>query len=243
MISSTMDPQLAAKQADTKDLIRVKQEMNGLRDRLSEGESTEKKLRKACQNFEAVFIGKLWQQMRKSVQKEGYLHSKQEESYISMFDRDFSEKMAQAGGIGLADMIYSQLSEKLKETSKTTLAGGVAIKPLNDPQPIGIGPRGAGIPLNTEKGMTLEDWGGSESINSSGEVNVSTASTQAAAPSTSSSRPLTDVEVQARLDELTRRLDAQRIRDGLMRNGSGEGSKGYSDKTADNIGRKLAEIG
>lgn len=107
MISSNIDPRLAAQQADTKDLIRFKQEMDGLKKRLSEGVDTkEQQLKKACQNFEAVFIGKLWQQMKQSVPKEGYLHSKQEDSYMGMFDKEFSEKMAQAGGIGLADVIF-----------------------------------------------------------------------------------------------------------------------------------------
>ena len=72
----------------------------------------EKQLKTACQNFEAVFISKLWQQMKSTVPKEGYLHSKQEDTYMSMFDKEFSEKMAQAGGIGLSDMIYAQLSER-----------------------------------------------------------------------------------------------------------------------------------
>lgn len=131
MISSGIDPQLIAKQVDTKDLVRFKQEMDGLKDRLSGGkEDNSKQLRQACEKFEAVFISKLWKEMKSTVGKEGYLHSKQEDQYMSMFDREFAEKMAQSGGIGLADMIYDQLSEKLKQTSKEALAGGVRIKPI-----------------------------------------------------------------------------------------------------------------
>jgi len=257
MISSNIDPRLAAQQADTKDLIRFKQEMDGLKKRLSEGVDTkEQQLKKACQNFEAVFIGKLWQQMKQSVPKEGYLHSKQEDSYMGMFDKEFSEKMAQAGGIGLADMIFSQLSEKLKETSKTTLAGGVDIKPLV-PEPIVLGKRGGGITLQNEpKGMTLEDWGGSEDVSSAGgnRIDPQMTSDEIAAGllGKSSSPVLSDMEVQAKLDDLARRLEADRIRDGLLGNGSrvrksGNTGDGYEMQSRDEqdgqVGRKLAEIG
>ncbi|WP_319542877.1 rod-binding protein [uncultured Pseudodesulfovibrio sp.] len=256
MISSTIDPRLAAQQADTKDLIRFKQEMDGLKKRLTEGVDTkEEQLKKACQNFEAVFIGKLWQQMKQSVPKEGYLHSKQEDSYMSMFDKEFSEKMAQAGGIGLADMIFSQLSEKLKETSKTTLSGGVDIKPLV-PQPIALDGKGGGIPLRKEPlGMTLEDWGGSASVSVDGgnRIDPQTNSDAIAAGllGKSSSPVLNDMEVQAKLDDLARRLEADRIRDGLLGNGSRVGKPGSGeayemqsrDEKNGGIGRKIAKIG
>ena len=57
-------------------------------------EQDEARLRKVCQDFEAVFIGQIWKQMRSSVPKEGMLHSKEEESYLSMFDQELSLKMA-----------------------------------------------------------------------------------------------------------------------------------------------------
>ena len=216
MIKSTLDPRLAAQQADTKDLVRFKQKMDGLKDRLATGETKEAQLREACQNFEAVFISKLWQQMKQSVPKEGYLHSKQEESYMAMFDRDFAEKMAKAGGIGLADMIYDQLSEKLKEVSKTTLSGGVDIKPLvQEPLTLEKG-NSKGIPLSREpEGMTLEDWGGMEGADGSGAAPASTGPVSGLAGGKNSPRELTDLEVRARVDELARRIEAERLRNAL----------------------------
>ncbi|MGE4506012.1 MAG: rod-binding protein [Desulfovibrionaceae bacterium] len=124
------DTQAAMSQADRAELNQFKLRMDGLKKRLTGGPSEEEQLRKACRDFEAVFIGKLWQEMRKNVPKEGYLHSKQEEMYVSMFDREFSEHMADAGGIGLADMLYEQLARQLKQTSDATVPGGVSIKPL-----------------------------------------------------------------------------------------------------------------
>ncbi|MGE4439895.1 MAG: rod-binding protein [Desulfomicrobium sp.] len=90
----------------------------------------EAKLKKACQDFEAVFIGQIWKQMRSSVPKEGLLHSKEEESYLSMFDQELSVKMSQSGGIGLSDMLYANLSERLVNASRDT-ASAAPLNPLD----------------------------------------------------------------------------------------------------------------
>ncbi len=253
MIGSGIDTQIATRQAaETRDIVRFKQEMDGLKNRLGgEGASKEAELKAATQNFEAVFISKLWKDMKSTVPKEGYLHSKQEDMYMSMFDREFAENMAKAGGIGLADMIYEQLSEKLKETSKTTLSGAVAIKPLNQ-EPIALNKgRGAmALPVQ-ERGMTLEDWGGATENNAGSEVITSeaivsklaysktTGSTQAS--SSPAAVPASDVEVKAQLDELARRLDAERIKAELL--GTATGKNAEYRKGITPIGRNIAEIG
>jgi flagellar protein FlgJ len=90
----------------------------------------EAKLRKACQDFEAVFIGQIWKQMRSSVPKDGMLHSKEEESYLSMFDQELSVKMAAGGGIGLSEMLYANLSERLVNASRDT-ASAKPLQPLD----------------------------------------------------------------------------------------------------------------
>ena len=63
----------------------------------------EAKLKKACQDFEAVFIGQIWKQMRSSVPKEGLLHSKEEESYLSMFDQELSVGIGQPDAVSAAN--------------------------------------------------------------------------------------------------------------------------------------------
>jgi Rod binding domain-containing protein len=110
------------------DAARHALEMKQLRQRLTAGATDEKKLREACQDFEAIFIHKIWKQMRKSVPKEGYLHSREEEMYLSMFDEELSRKMASAGGIGLGDILYDQLSRQLKDAGSDT---GGTIRPLD----------------------------------------------------------------------------------------------------------------
>lgn len=121
MSNLEMDAESALSAARSNELVQFKLKMDGLRKRLEKGNTQDKQLKKACQDFEAVFITKLWQQMRATVPKEGYLHSKEEEMYLSMFDKEFSEKLSQAGGIGLGDMLYESLSAKLKNVSRETL--------------------------------------------------------------------------------------------------------------------------
>jgi len=237
-----IDPQLLAKQAtDTRDMVRFKQEMDGLKERLKgDSGNKEKELRKACQDFEAVFISKLWQGMKNTVPKEGYLHSKQEEQYLSMFDKEFAENMSRAGGIGLADMIYDQLSEKLKETSREALSGGISIKPVQA-DPIALA-KAAPIPLAPQRAMTLEDWGGAamnpqQAEGVSEETIISAATMKPEVPTM-----MNDIEVKAQLDALARKLEAQRIKSQLLGTVPVQGQSEIKDADQQ-LGRKLAQIG
>lgn len=118
MTDPTQSAALAAKTAKDSELVALKRQMDKLKNDLNPGPSRQQKLRTACQNFEAVFISKLWEQMRSTVPKSGMFNSQQEEMYRSMFDREFTEKMARDGGIGLGDMLYAQLKEKLQGGGK-----------------------------------------------------------------------------------------------------------------------------
>lgn len=83
-------------------------------------EARDKRLREACEGFESVFINKLWTQMRKSIPKEGFLHGKDEEMYLGMFDQEISKKLASSGGIGIGDMLYRQLKQELNTASRVS---------------------------------------------------------------------------------------------------------------------------
>jgi Rod binding domain-containing protein len=129
MDALSTDASLALQGADQQDLVRRKLEMDALRRRLGDTRTEGEKLREACEGFESIFIQKLWEQMRKTVPKEGYLHSKDEETYQSLFDVELAKKMSSAGGIGLADMLYEQLSRQLERTARATTSGAYR-KPL-----------------------------------------------------------------------------------------------------------------
>jgi flagellar protein FlgJ len=67
------------------------------------------KLKKTCQDMEAVFLNIMFTEMRKTVDKSKLVDTSQEDIMRSMLDTEMTKNMAKAGGIGLADMIYRQL--------------------------------------------------------------------------------------------------------------------------------------
>lgn len=131
MTTMPLDARAALDAAATQDIVQKKVAIDAMRKRVSGGPSEEQKLREACEGFESLFLQKIWEQMRKNVKKEGYLHSRDEEAYQSMFDTELAKKMASAGGIGLGDMLYQQLSQKLTNSSRTTGSGA-----MREPLPI-----------------------------------------------------------------------------------------------------------
>jgi len=205
----------AAAALDRQELTRFKMKMDGLKERLGDSKGRDAQLKEACKDFEAIFISKIWKEMRNSVPKEGYLHSKQEEKYLSMFDKDFSEKMASDGGIGLADMLYDQLSTKLKEASRDSLTGKADIRPLNEER--------EGIPLRRERNtsveeqteeLTLDDWIGDDA-ETSGSGNFHEGDTAAYATqapeqaAVAPQAPVTEMDVKAQVEQLARRLERE----------------------------------
>lgn len=121
----------AQSQAEQSNYARLASQAQALRRRFEAAGQDERKLKDASQDFEAIFIGKLWEQMRATVPKEGYLHSKQEDFYLSMFDHELSRKLSAAGGIGIGDMLYEQLKSQLVRKSQAATPGApVEIRPL-----------------------------------------------------------------------------------------------------------------
>ena len=75
--------------------------------------SEDDKLRKACSDFQAIFIKQMLDTMRKTVQKGGLLEGGQaEEIFEDMLYDEYAQKMSETANLGLDDMIYIQLSTK-----------------------------------------------------------------------------------------------------------------------------------
>lgn len=71
-----------------------------------------KELKRAVADFESLFINQMFKSMRETIGKSELFHGgKAEDIYTSMLDAELSKNMAQAGGIGLADMLMRQLSD------------------------------------------------------------------------------------------------------------------------------------
>jgi Rod binding domain-containing protein len=143
-----LDPKAVIPDESTDSTLQRLMSVRRMKQRLAPDENRSEKLKEACRDFEAVFINKLWKQMRASVPKDGYLHSKEEDMYVSMFDWEMSRKMSSAGGIGLGDMLFEQLSQTLKAAGSSS--GGV---------PPRVPP---GVPVN--RGLDAAETGNSRSV-------------------------------------------------------------------------------
>lgn len=72
-------------------------------------------LQEACQQFEAFFIQQLWKEMRNTLSKDGLIpKSHGEEIFQEMLDGEYAKQSTKNGGIGLAKMLYQQLSSQRK---------------------------------------------------------------------------------------------------------------------------------
>lgn len=74
----------------------------------------DEKLKEACREMEAYFIQQLYKTMKTSTQLgEGIITKGQhEEIFEDMLIEEQSKEATKAGGIGLADMLYKQLSKE-----------------------------------------------------------------------------------------------------------------------------------
>ena len=73
-----------------------------------------KKLREACEGFDAMFLSMMYKQMRATVPESGLLGKKSNalEIFEDMRDTELMNTAAKSGGIGIADMMYKQLTIK-----------------------------------------------------------------------------------------------------------------------------------
>lgn len=78
----------------------------------SVNDNRKEKLRKACQDLEALFMEQLMKAMRKTVPESGLLGKGfAHETYREMLDKELVKRMSQNSGIGLAKVLYRQLTE------------------------------------------------------------------------------------------------------------------------------------
>jgi flagellar protein FlgJ len=70
-------------------------------------------LRKACNDFESLLVGQVLKQMRQSIQKTELFGSREKEDmFQGMLDDEISKEMSTNHSIGIADVMYKQLSRQ-----------------------------------------------------------------------------------------------------------------------------------
>ncbi len=79
-----------------------------------------KKLDNACKDFEAIMLNKIMSSMRENLPKDGlFAESYGEKMFQSMLDEEMTRQLAHGKGMGLAELLYEELSKK-----DNTPAGG-----------------------------------------------------------------------------------------------------------------------
>jgi len=132
-----IDPQAQAALGGNDHLDTRRKTLENLKQSAAVDPKARAKLREACQGFETIFLNKMWEQMQANVPKEGYLHSKEESFYRSMYDREMMQKMSESGGVGLGEMLFNQLTDHLGRASSATPPKGAPareMKPLLNPR-------------------------------------------------------------------------------------------------------------
>lgn len=78
------------------------------------------KLKEVCKDMEAVYLNLMLSKMRATVPKSKLMgDSSQEEMFRSLLDSEMTKNLAKAGGIGLADMLYRQLTIEAETQNKS----------------------------------------------------------------------------------------------------------------------------
>jgi flagellar protein FlgJ len=80
-----------------------------MRQKIGNGVQKDADLQSAAQDFEAIFLHKMLESMRKTVPKSGLLESFSSDMYQSMFDEELAGEMAKKGEVGLANLMYKEL--------------------------------------------------------------------------------------------------------------------------------------
>ena len=75
----------------------------------------QEKLKKACADFESLFLNYMLKSMRSSVTKGGIAGGSEEgKMFQSMFDEKLADQIASDGGLGLGEILLQKLSERLE---------------------------------------------------------------------------------------------------------------------------------
>ena len=73
------------------------------------GKDSPREMKKALEDFEALFINQMLTVMRESVGKGDLFHGGSgEDIYTSLFDTELSKLMSKTGGMGLSNMLMDQ---------------------------------------------------------------------------------------------------------------------------------------
>jgi flagellar protein FlgJ len=89
----------------------------------------EQQLKQACKGFEAMFLTLMYREMRATVPKDPLFgESNAQKIFKDMRDTQLMQNVADAGGLGLADMLYKQLAPSVLKQAQSSAHGAAASK-------------------------------------------------------------------------------------------------------------------
>ena len=111
-----IDGRIGTEQQDA--LVNSLKSSEGSKSKLSEEE--QEKLKKACKDFESLFIGYMYKAMRQSVQKSDLMgeNSMGENIFSEMLDDQICKTCADQGGFGLWESLYAQMAREQLASKK-----------------------------------------------------------------------------------------------------------------------------
>ena len=78
----------------------------------------QKALKRACRDFESLFVSYMLKEMRRTVPQDGLFGGGQaEKMYTSMMDSEVAKEISRQRGLGLAPMMVHQMMAAINETS------------------------------------------------------------------------------------------------------------------------------
>lgn len=84
----------------------------------------EQQLKSVCKDFESILLNMMYKEMKATIPNSDLLgHDFSKDVFESMMDEKLMEEASKGRGIGLADMLYKQLSERLKSVYKIDNGG------------------------------------------------------------------------------------------------------------------------
>lgn len=108
-------------------------------------------LKAATKQFEALFTNMMLKGMREATPQDGLFDSEQTKLYTSMLDQEISKNMA-SRGIGLADMLYQQLSKMTSPGAQGGAeSGNVALPPSTTGQTPDVSAKGSSIKVHPSR--------------------------------------------------------------------------------------------
>ncbi len=78
-------------------------------------DNEEQRLKEACRELEAVFLNMVFERMRATVIRGGFIEkSLGEDIFTSMLDDELAREMSKGGGTGIASVLFRQLSKNIE---------------------------------------------------------------------------------------------------------------------------------